>query len=123
MALSAQWFTWMSSEVELLPGALDLILLRALEAMGPQHAYSLAARLEQVSTHRLTLDQGTLYPAIATRSTTASPRQARARSRRKLSGGDVWPDLSTLFCSTSRSDDYPATIPASSRQFLPTAPR
>ena len=54
----------MSSEVELLQGALDLILLRALEAMGPQHAYSLAARLEQVSRHRLTLNQGTLYPAL-----------------------------------------------------------
>ena len=47
MAVSALWFTWMSSEVELLQGALDLILLRALEAMGPQHAYSLAARLEK----------------------------------------------------------------------------
>jgi transcriptional regulator len=54
----------MPSEVELLQGALDLILLRALETMGPQHAYSLAARLEQVSEHRLTLNQGTLYPAL-----------------------------------------------------------
>ena len=54
----------MSSEVELLQGALDLILLRALEAMGPQHAYSLASRLEQVSKSRLTLKQGTLYPAL-----------------------------------------------------------
>ena len=64
MAVSALWSTWMSSEVELLQGALDLILLRALEAMGPQHAYSLAARLEQVSKSRLTLMQGTLYPAL-----------------------------------------------------------
>jgi PadR family transcriptional regulator PadR len=54
----------MSSEVELLQGALDLILLRALETMGLQHAYSLAARLEQVSKDRLTLNQGTLYPAL-----------------------------------------------------------
>jgi transcriptional regulator len=54
----------MSSEVELLQGALDLILLRALETMGPQHAYSMATRLEQVSKHRLTLNQGTLYPAL-----------------------------------------------------------
>ena len=38
--------------------------MRALKAMGPQHAYSLAARLEQVSRHRLTLNQGTLYPAL-----------------------------------------------------------
>ena len=54
----------MSSEVELLQGALDLILLRALETMGPQHAYSLAARLEHLSKPRLTLKQGTLYPAL-----------------------------------------------------------
>ena len=33
--------------VELLQGTLDLILLRALATMGPQHAYGLAARLEQ----------------------------------------------------------------------------
>ena len=64
MAWSALWFTWMSSEVELLQGALDLILLRALETMGPQHAYSLAARLEHLSKPRLTLKQGTLYPAL-----------------------------------------------------------
>jgi DNA-binding PadR family transcriptional regulator len=32
--------------------------------MGHQHAYSLAARLEQVSKARLTLKQGTLYPAL-----------------------------------------------------------
>ena len=58
----------MSSEltprVELLQGTLDLILLRALETMGPQHAYGLAARLEQVTEHPLTLNQGTLYPAL-----------------------------------------------------------
>jgi len=53
----------MSSEVELLQGALDLILLRALEAMRPPHAYSPAARLQHVSTSRLTLPQRTLYPA------------------------------------------------------------
>jgi transcriptional regulator len=58
----------MSSEgprpVELIQGTLDLIVLRALETMGPLHAYSLAARLEQVTEHPLTLNQGTLYPAL-----------------------------------------------------------
>ena len=58
----------MSSEaenrVELLQGTLDLIVLRALATMGPQHAYGLAARLEQVAEHPLTLNQGTLYPAL-----------------------------------------------------------
>lgn len=50
--------------VELLQGTLDLIVLRALSTMGPQHAYGLAARLEQVADHPLTLNQGTLYPAL-----------------------------------------------------------
>ena len=50
--------------VELLQGTLDLIVLRALATMGPQHAYGLAARLEQVADHPLTLNQGTLYPAL-----------------------------------------------------------
>jgi transcriptional regulator len=50
--------------VELLQGTLDLILLRALATMGPMHAYALAARLEQVADHPLTLNQGTLYPAL-----------------------------------------------------------
>ena len=51
-------------KVELLQGTLDLIILRALSTMGPQHAYGLAARLAQVSDHPLSLNQGTLYPAL-----------------------------------------------------------
>jgi transcriptional regulator len=52
------------SRVELLQGTLDLIVLRSLSTMGPQHAYGLAARLAQVSDHPLSLNQGTLYPAL-----------------------------------------------------------
>ena len=50
--------------VELLQGTLDLIVLRALSTMGPLHAYSLATRLAQVSDHPLSINQGTLYPAL-----------------------------------------------------------
>src|ERR671926_768569 len=50
--------------IELLNGTLDLIVLRALDTMGPLHAYGLAARLEQVAEHPLMLNQGTLYPAL-----------------------------------------------------------
>ncbi len=52
------------ARVELLQGTLDLIVLRALSTMGPQHAYALAARLAQVADHPLELNQGTLYPAL-----------------------------------------------------------
>src|SRR5258706_13542115 len=50
--------------VELLQGTLDLIVLRALATMGPQHAYGVATRLEQLADHPFTLNQGTLYPAL-----------------------------------------------------------
>jgi transcriptional regulator len=50
--------------VELLQGTLDLIVMRALSTMGPQHAYGLAARLEQVADHPFPLNQGTLYAAL-----------------------------------------------------------
>jgi transcriptional regulator len=52
------------TRVELLQGTLDLIVLQSLATMGPQHAYGLASRLEQVADHPLTLNQGTLYPAL-----------------------------------------------------------
>jgi PadR family transcriptional regulator PadR len=51
-------------KVDLLPGTLDLIVLRALTTMGPLHAYALAARLERLADQSLMLNQGTLYPAL-----------------------------------------------------------
>ena len=53
-----------NERIELLHGTLDLIVLRALATMGPLHAYALASRLEQLAEHPLTLNQGTLYPAL-----------------------------------------------------------
>jgi transcriptional regulator len=53
-----------SDRVGVLQGTLDLIVLRTLETMGPQHAYGIATRLQQVSGDLLHLNQGTLYPAL-----------------------------------------------------------
>jgi PadR family transcriptional regulator PadR len=50
--------------MQLLQGTLDLIVLRTLASMGPQHAYQIATRLEQISDSLLNLNQGTLYPAL-----------------------------------------------------------
>jgi transcriptional regulator len=49
---------------EVLQGTLDLMVLRTLESMGPQHGFGLAKRILQVSDGVLNLNQGTLYPAL-----------------------------------------------------------
>ena len=53
-----------AGRLELLPGTLDLIVLRTLTTMGPQHAYAIAARIEQIAETPSRLNQGTLYPAL-----------------------------------------------------------
>ena len=52
------------SRTEVMYGTLDLLVLRTLEALGPQHGYAIARRIEQVSREALRLNQGTLYPAL-----------------------------------------------------------
>jgi PadR family transcriptional regulator, regulatory protein PadR len=52
------------SRLQVMQGTLDLIVLRTLAAMGPQHAYAIATRVQQVSEDLLNLNQGTLYPAL-----------------------------------------------------------
>jgi len=52
------------SKADVLQGTLDLMVLRTLESLGPQHGYAIAARLEQVSGGVLQLNMGTLYPAL-----------------------------------------------------------
>lgn len=58
----------MSSEeqqrVEILQGTLDLIVLRILASMGPQHSYGITSRLQQISHNGVSLNQGSLYPAL-----------------------------------------------------------
>ena len=49
---------------QILQGTLDLMILRTLATMGPQHAYSIAIRLLQISDDTLNLNQGTIYPAL-----------------------------------------------------------
>ena len=48
----------------ILQGTLDLMVLRTLETMGPQHGFGLARRIQQISGGALDLNQGTLYPAL-----------------------------------------------------------
>jgi DNA-binding PadR family transcriptional regulator len=50
--------------IPILQGTLDLMILGTLATMGPQHAYGIANRLQQVSEDALNLNQGTIYPAL-----------------------------------------------------------
>jgi PadR family transcriptional regulator PadR len=49
---------------DFLRGTLDLLILKTLESLGPLHGYGIARRIEQVSEDLLSLNQGTLYPAL-----------------------------------------------------------
>jgi transcriptional regulator len=46
---------------DILQGTLDLMVLKTLDQMGPQHGYGLALRIEQVSEEALRVNQGTIY--------------------------------------------------------------
>lgn len=52
------------SRSDVLQGTLDLMVLKTLESMGPLHGYGIARRIEQVSDNGLSLNQGTIYPAL-----------------------------------------------------------
>ena len=54
----------MSARADIMQGTLDLMVLRTLETLGPQHGWGIAQRLEQVSGEALRVNQGTLYPAL-----------------------------------------------------------
>ena len=49
---------------DVLYGTLGLLVIKTLEALGPLHGYRIARRIEQISGNQLTLNQGTLYPAL-----------------------------------------------------------
>jgi len=53
-----------SPKLDLLQGTLDLLVLQTLHAMGSQHGYGIARRIEQVSGNALLINQGTIYAAL-----------------------------------------------------------
>src|SRR3954465_1418304 len=54
----------MGDRADVWQGTLALMVLKTIEAMGPQHGYGIARRIEQTSGDRLSLNYGTLYPAL-----------------------------------------------------------
>jgi PadR family transcriptional regulator PadR len=53
----------MDYQAELLPGTLDLLILKAV-SIGPLHGYGVLLRIAQISGRALLIQQGALYPAL-----------------------------------------------------------
>jgi PadR family transcriptional regulator PadR len=53
----------MTTQAQLLPGTLDLLILRAV-SLGPLHGYGVLLRIEQISGGALLIEQGALYPGL-----------------------------------------------------------
>ena len=54
----------MPDKLDVKQGTLALMILKTLEVLGPLHGYGIARRIEETSKNRLTLNYGTLYPAL-----------------------------------------------------------
>ncbi len=54
----------MSNKTEIWQGTLALMILKTIEVLGPLHGYGIARRIEQTSGDLLSLNYGTLYPAL-----------------------------------------------------------
>jgi transcriptional regulator len=49
---------------EILPGTLDLMVLKTLAVLGPLHGFGVARRIEQISANLIELNQGTIYASL-----------------------------------------------------------
>ena len=54
----------MTGKTDVWQGTLALMILKTIETLGPLHGYGIARRIEQTSGNRLSLNYGTLYPAL-----------------------------------------------------------
>ena len=54
----------MPKKLDIQPGTLALMILRTLDVLGPLHGYGIARRIEETSEDRISLNYGTLYPAL-----------------------------------------------------------
>lgn len=54
----------MDQKTDIWQGTLGLMILKTLDTMGPQHGYGIARRIEQISGNLLSVNYGTIYPAL-----------------------------------------------------------
>ena len=83
----------MNDQAQLLPGTLDLLILRAV-SLGPLHGYGVLLRIEQISGKALLVEQGALYPGLF-----RLLRQTATGRRRLKEETDSWNRLATAIAS------------------------
>ncbi len=54
----------MADKLDVWQGTLALMILNTLKMLGPLHGYGIARRIEQTSAHHLSVNYGTIYPAL-----------------------------------------------------------
>jgi PadR family transcriptional regulator PadR len=54
----------MGARTEIPPGTLYMLILKTLIRLGPMHGYGIAEHIQQISEHVLTVEEGSLYPAL-----------------------------------------------------------
>ena len=54
----------MADKLDVKQGTLALMILKTIDVLGPLHGYGIARRIEETSKNRLSLNYGTLYPAL-----------------------------------------------------------
>jgi transcriptional regulator len=86
-------------------GTLDLLVLKTLDAMSPLHGYGIARRIEQVALGSLSLNQGTIYPALL---------RLEQRGWIKSSWGASENNRRARFCSITRSGRTQLAVQAES---------
>jgi PadR family transcriptional regulator, regulatory protein PadR len=115
---------------EFLQGTLDLMVLKTLHALGPQHGFGIARRIEHISEQVLKLNEGTVYTSLLRFSSKAGPipiwvyqrttgRLSSTRSqsagsnslRLRRQAGKQYPAQSGASCAwrVSNSDDIPSS--------------
>ena len=82
----------MPESAELLPGTLDLLVLKAV-SLGPLHGYGILLRIEQISGRTLLIEQGALYPALfrLVRQSLLTAKWGRSENNRRAKFYDLTP--------------------------------
>jgi transcriptional regulator len=112
-------------KLDLLQGTLDLMVLRTLSMMGPQHGYGIARRIEQASGDSVLLNQGTIYASLvrlqqrgwirAEWGTSEKNRRAkyyqitRSGAKRLIEGAEHWNRITAVmdrvFATSAKGED------------------